>query len=1040
MKAINVSTTVRLASALAMLSVSLLLISSMLGLLPNRAQLEIESRLQLSELLAVAITLHISDGNNDSANRLISMLEERNEEIQSIALHQYSAQGKELGEIAAAQTPEGDTAPTESTSTFFVPINQGGEKWGSLELVFREQAGLGGILKGGSLYTILLFIGVTGFLTYWLFLKRALSELDPSAVVPDQINAVLDTLSEGIVMLDRSGRVVLSNQSFRLKTDRLATEIIGRKLSMFEWTLNGRTTNWDTLPWDALLNNGERNLSSEIELRMPGRKPQNFDVRIASIQSPDGQVRGAVVTFDDITETMLKNANLERALEHLEVSKREIQRQNKELIVLATHDPLTNVLNRRSFFEGMRTLFEDPTEIETPISCIMLDLDHFKSINDDFGHAAGDKVITMLADVLKVSVPKKALVGRYGGEEFCVVLPDLSESKAVIVAESIRLQVCEKSRELADIGDRQITVSLGVSCDIGRRTTIDALIDLADKALYAAKDSGRNKVICCSQLDLSVDNPVEGGMPTKTVPSSPLTSLERDSGMDARDDELEKSTTPEIVALTEIDESEDALPSSHDVNISKPAHDVSSLISLVLSDRIAQFIAHASSSDTTLAIVIIDFPTVSLIRTAAGDGTAQKLLTLGIEKINSSLRDADSVAGNGLDFPLSRLGANQCITALPDINGPSLVPQVVQRLFSSLDTPINLEGREVLLDARVGVSYYPLDGTDGSELVVAADAALQEALHYRERNTCAYFNNSMNAHSERFLYMQSQLHHALNRGELFLMYQPLVDMRTGKISSLEALIRWRHPQLGLISPEQFIPIAEQTRLIDDIGDWVIETACLQLKEWNNRGFNELNIAVNIAAPQLRRKDLVSRIDEVIRSTEIDPATLTIELTETTLIESFDVAVSVVNELSKIGTRIALDDFGTGYSSLSYLKSFPIDVVKIDRSFFTEFPDDAYSMSIVSAIISMVHSLDLKVVAEGVETSDQLAFLQSLNIDVVQGYYFSAPLTHQQLISLLDNPEQIRRKFHIASTLADGKTFKDTWGIDGVINKAPPWAA
>ncbi|MFK7891986.1 MAG: EAL domain-containing protein [Granulosicoccus sp.] len=973
------------------------------------------------------------------------MFKERNEDIKSVVLRRQakpSPTSITKDAVIADTSSDGSTQPSNSTSVILVPINSGGKRWGELELVFSKEDGFPAFLKSGSLYLTLLFVAIAGFVSYWIFLKRALTELDPSAVVPDHINAVLDTLSEGIVMLDRSGRVILSNQSFRNKTARLSSELIGQSLSRMHWEYSDNQTGAEALPWDKLLDSGDELLSSEIIYLEPGHDRISFNVHIASIKSPDGQVRGAVVTFDDVTEIQVKNANLKRALGNLENSQREIRRQNDELRILATRDPLTNTLNRRSFFESLHSLFEGPLATQHPISYVMLDLDHFKSVNDNFGHATGDKVIRMTATVLQELTPENGLVGRYGGEEFCVALPGLQESAAAKIADSIRHQVYTNSAEIPELGSRRISASLGVSSDTERKTTVETQLDQADSALYAAKEAGRNQVVCHSQL--SSGNTVPASSDDQEVANLPGSAPSLADSNNKIISQVEKDPQAEFEAdiVSHADAVHEEKPPSEEISAVDPTKDPGGLIPLAFTDRINQLIKHSDRMQSRLAILIIDFPTIRMLRNAAGEGTANKLLTIGRDRINGVLRSSDreAVSNSTQGLPLTHLGAAQYLALLPDIEEQSAIRVIVHRMLETLENPVQLEGREILLDTRIGTSVYPVDGDDALALVAAANAALNEALASKERNTCIYFSNKLNAQSDNYLYMQSQLHQALERGELFLMYQPLVNMRSGTVSSFEALIRWRHPQLGMISPELFIPIAEQTRLIDEIGEWVILTACTQLKKWNDRGFNDFNMAVNIAAPQLRRTDFVSRVCSIVETTGINPSTLTLELTETTLIENFDVAVSAVNELSAMGARIALDDFGTGYSSLSYLKSFPIDIVKIDRSFFTEFPDDVHSMSIVSAIISMVHSLGLMVIAEGVETSDQLAFLQSLKIDVVQGYHFSAPLTHQQIVSFLDNPEDVRRKFHAANNPGNEKRIPDSAVIEGVLNEAPPWAA
>lgn len=1021
----NISTTVRIACGLTLLTVSLLLLSGLLGLIPDQNQAKRDSRLHMVEFLAIAVTLEISEGNSDRARELIEIFEQRNKNVSSVNLDTLN-QNKE-------PASNGNAEPFDNlSSTIIVPVNRNGSRWGHLIVNFNTDERIFAILGNHPLAVTVGFMALCGFLSYWIFLKQALTELDPSAVVPDRVNAVLDTLAEGIVMIDRSGKIVMTNEAFRRKTDSSNSNLIGVNLSRLSWEPNATSVYTDTLPWDRLLNSSEKHSSNQLIYQCANEKQVYFSVNVASVQSPQGKTRGAVVTFDDVTELQINNANLTRALEHLASSQREIEHQNNELRFLATRDPLTNALNRRSFFEGLQALFDDPGNQCIPIGCIMTDLDHFKSVNDDFGHATGDKVIKLLASVLHQCVPKQGLVGRYGGEEFCIALPGLDEQQSARVAEQIRLNVSEQSANVPDLGLRRITASLGVSVDTDRMIAVDALVDLADKALYVAKESGRNRVICYSQLQEDHDE-------FKPLDESLQLAVNQEDSLPSSAIGITKtSSATSSNALINVGNhvSEISADSPKDAD-AEEIH--STLIPVMLADELAQAVELSTRLQTSIAALVIDFPTLQLVWSTVGERSAAKLLEIARERINAALRSTDTTStlpGPQHGVSLSRLGAGQYIALLTDIDDPSVIPSIVKRVYATLKAPVDVNGREILVDARVGISIYPNDDEDGMTLITKAIGALRKSMSSRTGNTCTYYSKELHQRSVNFMSMQSQLHGALMRNEIFLMYQPLVDMRTSRVSSLEALIRWQHPQLGMVSPEMFIPVAEQTGLINEIGDWVIRTACRQLKSWHDSGFTNLTIAVNLAASQLYQHDLVKKVAAVIKDSGVDPTTLTIELTETTLIENFDTAVSIVKELSQTGVRIALDDFGTGYSSLSYLRYFPIDVVKIDRSFFTHFPDDKHSMSIVSNIISMVHSLGLKVVAEGIETNSQLAFLQCLDIDVVQGYLFSAALTDHQTESLLANPEEIRRKFFEVSTMPTARRDARAPVIEGVLSEAP----
>ncbi|MGL4475785.1 MAG: putative bifunctional diguanylate cyclase/phosphodiesterase, partial [Shewanella sp.] len=383
-----------------------------------------------------------------------------------------------------------------------------------------------------------------------------------------------------------------------------------------------------------------------------------------------------------------------------------------------------------------------------------------------------------------------------------------------------------------------------------------------------------------------------------------------------------------------------------------------------------------------------------------------------------------------IGISVSRVSSGEFVVLLTDMQNEESATWIIQRMFTAMNEPLQIESTDILLDVRIGVSMYPNDGDDPELLLANAGAALREAKAALGRDVCLYFSQEMNQRSQAQLRMEGQLHRAVKRGELFLEYQPVIDMSTGRISSFEALIRWRHPELGLVTPDNFIPIAENTGLIEAIGWWVLETACRQLNAWQASGHEHLSIAINVSAVQLRNAELADHIIGIVEQTGIIPGSLTIEITESALIHHIDTAVLIITRLSSAGVRVSLDDFGTGYSSLSYLKRFSIDIVKIDRSFLQDFPSHAHDTAIISAIIAMAHSLGLHVIAEGVETEEQLKVLQSLKCDECQGYLFSKPISREQATLLLSNPTNIRRKVWAAGS---HEKLVNNSALSGVLN-------
>jgi EAL domain-containing protein (putative c-di-GMP-specific phosphodiesterase class I) len=328
-----------------------------------------------------------------------------------------------------------------------------------------------------------------------------------------------------------------------------------------------------------------------------------------------------------------------------------------------------------------------------------------------------------------------------------------------------------------------------------------------------------------------------------------------------------------------------------------------------------------------------------------------------------------------------------------------------ERFVKSMTAGFVIQGRSLCISCSLGISIFPEHGTDCETLIKNADAAMYCAKE-NGRNSFRFFTEDMNTQVVERLTLENSLRLALGREELFLVYQPQMDIATGRITGLEALLRWQHPELGLVPPDKFIRIAENSGLIVPIGEWVLRTACSQARKWQDEGLLAVPVAVNVSAVQFRQEGFGELIRRVLRETGLAPQYLELELTESLLLSNADVTFSVLQELKAMGLTLAIDDFGTGYSSLSYLKQFPVSKLKIDRSFVREVavnPDDA---AITTAIISMAKSLNLKVIAEGVEDEAQMSFLRAHQCDEIQGYYFSKPLAVDKVADKLrgDSPE------------------------------------
>jgi diguanylate cyclase (GGDEF)-like protein/PAS domain S-box-containing protein len=410
----------------------------------------------------------------------------------------------------------------------------------------------------------------------------------------------------------------------------------------------------------------------------------------------------------------------------------------------------------------------------------------------------------------------------------------------------------------------------------------------------------------------------------------------------------------------------------------------------LLRDRLAQTIAYADRHREPIWVVSVDLDRFKFISDTLGQDSGDMLLKTVAERMRSAIRDVDTLA---------RIGGDKFVLVLADNFDNKLGVGVVQRIMQAVAQPLAIRGDEVFLTCSIGLAVYPTDGEDAETLLKHADIAGNRAKEMG-RNNFQFYTSTMNERALERLHLQGDLREAIEREQFVLHYQPQVDLRTGRIIGMEALIRWEHPELGMLSPARFIGLAEETGLIVPMGKWVTRTACAQNKAWQQAGLGNLRVAVNLSAVQFGQPDFVQSIATVLQDTGLEPQYLELELTESLVMTEVEHAIEILRDLKALGVQLSIDDFGTGYSSLSYLKRFPIDVLKIDQSFVRDMMDHPEDAAIVASIVSLAHSLRLHVVAEGVEAADQLAYLQRQGCDAMQGYFFSRPVTAEAFEKLL----------------------------------------
>jgi diguanylate cyclase (GGDEF)-like protein/PAS domain S-box-containing protein len=406
-------------------------------------------------------------------------------------------------------------------------------------------------------------------------------------------------------------------------------------------------------------------------------------------------------------------------------------------------------------------------------------------------------------------------------------------------------------------------------------------------------------------------------------------------------------------------------------------------------DRLVQAMSHAARQEHILALLFLDLDRFKYINDTLGHAVGDELLKAVAERIKSSLRQEDTLA---------RIGGDEFTLILPTLHHVDGAVMVAQNILDLLDRPFSIAEQELYVSGSIGITFYPFDANDASTLVKNADTAMYAAKSLGGNNY-QFYSEEMNVKASGRLEMERQLRHALERGELLLHYQPQVEASSKRIVGVEALLRWQHPDLGLVSPADFIPLAEETGLIIPIGDWVLRTACVQGAAWRKSGL-EVSVGVNLSARQFAQPHLLESIEAILEETGFPPYLLDLELTESALMQRGSETVAILKQLRRLGVSLSLDDFGTGYSSRSYLQHFPINTLKIDRSFVREITGKAGDGALAAAIIAMAHSLSLKVIGEGVESAEQLAFLQARQCQIIQGFYFSKPLPCQVVTDLL----------------------------------------
>lgn len=416
-------------------------------------------------------------------------------------------------------------------------------------------------------------------------------------------------------------------------------------------------------------------------------------------------------------------------------------------------------------------------------------------------------------------------------------------------------------------------------------------------------------------------------------------------------------------------------------------------------DQIERAIGAAKMRGHLVGVLFMDLDRFKRVNDTLGHGAGDKLLQVVAERLRAHVRGSDLVGRAETDEiapAISRLGGDEFTVLLSKLAAPEDAGDVARRILRAIPEAIALDGHTVSLSASIGIAVYPVDGEDVETLVKHADAAMYSAKE-KGRDNFQFFSRRINATALRKLALETHLRAALERDELRLHYQPRMDLHSGRIAAVEALLRWTHPELGVVSPREFIPLSEETGLITPIGEWVLRTACLQARKWQETGVGAISISVNVSPRQFAENDLRDVVGRVLRDTGVDPKLIELELTERLLLQDNEETALVLRDLRAMGVAIALDDFGTGYSSLSYLARFPLDTLKMDRCFVRDVDHDTAAAGVAKAVIAIGHSLGARVVAEGVDSFEQERFLREQGCDELQGFLLAGALPEDEVV-------------------------------------------
>lgn len=795
---------------------------------------------------------------------------------------------------------------------------------------------------------------------------------------PALLTSTLDALTEGILLLDTSEHIIIANQAFSGIAGIDPAALQDMPVSALNW--KSATSPDHAPPWRLSLRDGRPRTGRRMYCTGAAGSCRHFMVRCTPLRDLPGLPGCVLVSFSETTQRAARSARPTAIPGAQRKSRDASRRQYRALQTPAGLDPLTGCLSRRRFLEQHENVFRSAQRDGRRLACIMADIDMFKQIIDRHGQARGNEAISKVAESLRLSLRSGDAICRYGREEFCILLPGVELSQAQALAERARSSI----RQLSIKGDTDasaisITASFGVSSNEHETHTLAQLIDRADKALFRSKSSGRNRVSAWTPQPDTAATILQGDF----IPGVSISAA-----------------SPEHPAVAPVLQ----LPTDP---VNQPGHD-----SLTGLPNRKQFYSHLAEAlqacrETRrhVAVMMLDIDMFKRINGVLGYAAGDQLLQLISSRLEDTLRCSDSIAqlDSGLRIPsIYSLGGDEFGILLTGLDSTLSATRVISRIIDAVTEKFDLPGNEIFLTCSIGASIYPDNGTDADTLLKHACSALYYA-KLQGHNSYQFYDASLGREQAGDRGIATDLARAIRQHELELYYQPTIDLGSGHVNALEALVRWKHPDIGMIPPHEFLPVAEEAGLMPQLGYLVIETACRHLSQWQAAGHANMTVSVNLSAAQFHHQELLKTVLATLAANGLQAGQLTLEITESTIMGNLDAATSSIRGLHDAGILISVDDFGTGYSSLNLLKRLPIRSVKIDRSFIRNLAGDADAAAIVSAIISTARKMGLKVIAEGVETAEQLALLRTMHCDAMQGFLFSPPLPHNEALELLGQP-------------------------------------